>query len=61
MFRISAAVPGSSLHTTSLHKFQANTELCDRHGNTPLMLADKKGNKEVVKLLTTKRLHDYDN
>ena len=32
----------------------ANRFMVDKHGNTPLALADKKGNKELVKLLDRK-------
>ena len=38
-----------------LLKRGANIALVDKHGNTPLALAEKKGNKEIVKLLSPKK------
>ena len=54
----------SSLHWAALRNFtdmaqllikrRANMDLVDKHGNTPLALAEKKGNKELIKLLSPK-------
>ena len=54
----------TALHWAALRGFQemgelllgrgANTEVADKHGNTPLMLAEKKGNKELSRLLQPK-------
>ena len=53
-----AAIRGLKEMTEMLLKRKANAQLLDKHGNTPLALADKKGNKEIVKLLTPKQ--DWD-
>jgi len=54
----------AALHWASMRGFKdmialllrrnANPELQDKHGNTALMLASKKGNKEVVSMLSKK-------
>ena len=41
-------------------KRRANQHLPDKHGNTPLQLAEKKGNKEIIKLLKPKAWNDDD-
>ncbi len=37
-----------------LRKRRANRHVLDKHGNTPLALAEKKGNKEIIALLKPK-------
>lgn len=60
----------SALHWASLRGFagmvelllkrKANQYLPDKHGNTPLQLAEKKGNKEIIQLLKPKSTWDDD-
>ena len=49
-----AALRGLKEMAEMLLKRGANRDMVDKHGNTPLALAEKKGNKELVKLLTPK-------
>ena len=44
-----------------LLKRKANMHIADKHGNTPLALAEKKGNKEIIKLLKPKPAWDDEN
>ncbi len=46
-----AALRGFTEMAQLLIRRKANVELCDKHNNTPLMLAEKKGNKEIIQLL----------
>ena len=50
-----AAMRGFKEMISMLLRRGANLELIDKHGNTALMLAQKKGNKEVMALLTKGR------
>ena len=54
-----AALRGFTEMAQLLVKRRANIELVDKHGNTPIALAEKKGNKDIVRLLSPKRF-DYD-
>ena len=39
---------------------KANILITDKHGNTPLALAEKKGNKDIVQILSPKAWTDDD-
>ena len=55
-----AAMRGFKEMIAMLLQRGANVELQDKHANTALMLASKKGNKEVVQLLSRKGSRAYD-
>ena len=53
-----AALRGFTSMAALLLKRKANQHIVDKHGNTALALAEKKGNKDVVQLLKPKSWDD---
>ena len=55
-----AALRGFAGIVELLLQRKANQHLVDKHGNTPLQLAEKKGNKEIINLLRPRSAWDDD-